>query len=259
MSVTPAREAVGAMSNPTSSLLPCVRSSSTGQAVVQSMDCDPGGVGDTPVTGHDPYQFWAVTPPEGAMDTVVVNQPVRQQHHHRRNAPTAEWGGAKGVGSTSDLPQEKPLPLAAARRHSHTATSATSSGHTHPPVPGYAVPQHEKIAPLLDHVSTTEGGVQNQQQRWPKESGESPLGVKPIFTFPSDSFSGAPSSSYSSPSSSSSAKGGYHHAVQTSCAGAVPTVATCILNRGNEGFGMVVSIDPGISNPDELPATGVSH
>src|SRR5688572_8997497 len=96
------------MSNPTSSLLPCVRSSSTGQAVVQSMDCDPGGVGDAPAC-HDPYQFWAVTPPEGAMDTVVVNQPVRQ-HHHRRNAPNAEWG-AKGLGlglSTTEVPQEKP-------------------------------------------------------------------------------------------------------------------------------------------------------
>lgn len=246
------------MSNPSSSLLPCVRSSSTGQAVVQSMDCDPGGVGDT-LACNDPYQFWAVTPPEGAMDTVVVSQPVRQ-HHHRNNAPNAEWG-AKGLGlglSTTDLPQEKPI---AARRHSHTATSATSSG-AHP-VPGYAIPQHEKIAQLQDHVSTTEGGA---QQRWPNESGDSTLNTtglgatamaKPVFTFPSDSFDGAPLSSYSSPSSSS-AKGGYHHSVQTSCAGAVPNVATCILNR-DEGFGMVVSIDPGISNSDELPATGVSH
>lgn len=247
------------MSNPSSSLLPCARSSSSGQAAVQSMDCDPGGISDTPAS-HDPYQFWAVTPPEGSMDMVVVSQPVRQ-HHHWRNAPTAEWG-VKGL-STADLPQEKPP---AARRHSHTATSATSLGTC--PVPGYAIPQHEKIAQLQDHVSTsTEGGA---LQRWPNESGESPLSTtalgstvvtKPLFTFPSDSFGGAPSSTYSSPpssSSSSSAKGGYHHGVQTSCAGAVPNVATCIFNR-DEGFGMVVSIDPGISNPDELPATGVSH
>lgn len=242
-------------------LLSCTsRSGNSSYGAVQSMDCDSGIV--EPQAYQDVYQSCGSMGLEGAMDAVVVNQPVRQ--HRQCNLAQMDWNGSKDGVTNQPL-----LPGTPVRRNSQSS-SATSSQQA---VLGYAIQQMDvatSARPL--GYNSTEPLVPTQH--WSNHSNNlssmcsTGVGnlVDPIFSLPqadtvfSEDCIIASSSSYSSSSSSSVQAKGNYHSIANSCGGSVPN-ATCASNPMTDDMLEVVTVDSniGVSKSEELPMTGVSH